>query len=201
MILSDAHRAALDGEGFVVIPAVLTQKTLDRLCRAFAAAAPQTDGTQHVVVDEEMMTTRGDWLALDRHPLALAAAQHIVGRPFESRIHGRNPLPGFGQQGLHTDWRPRLADEPYRAVTAIWMLDDFRHDNGATRLVPGSHRQPGALDKALAQPLSQHPSEVVIMGRAGSVLLFNGHLVHSGRKNTSGAPRRAAQWTAVALGT
>lgn len=48
---------------------------------------------------------------------------------------------------------------------------------------------------------TQHPGEVVITGRAGSVLLFNGHLLHSGRKNTSGVSRRAAQWTAVALET
>ena len=181
-----------------MIQGVLEHATVDRLCRAFAAAPPQADGTQHVVVDEET-PMRDDWLALDRHPLARAAAQHILGRRFESRIHGRNPLPGFGQQGLHADWRPRRPDEPYQAATAIWMFDDFRGDNGATRLVPGSHLQPGGLDKALCQPLSHHPGEIVIIGQAGSVLLFNGHLLHSGRKNGSGAPRRAAQWTATVL--
>ena len=198
MILLDTHRAALDQQGYVVIPDVLDEDALDRLCRAFVEAPPQSDGTQHVEIAEEDPKL-GDWVALDRHPLALAAAQHILKRPFKTRIHGRNPLPGFGQQGLHADWRPRRAGEPYQAATAIWMLDDFRDENGATRLVPGSHLQTGVVDKTVTQPLARHPRELVIVGRAGSALLFNGHLLHSGRRNESGAPRRAAQWTATAL--
>jgi ectoine hydroxylase-related dioxygenase (phytanoyl-CoA dioxygenase family) len=196
--LLDTHRAALDQHGYVVIPDVLDDETLERLCRLFAEAPPQADGTQHVEVDEQDPRF-SDWVALDRHPLAQAAARHIVRSPFKTRIHGRNPLPGFGQQGLHADWHPRRPGEPYRAATAIWMLDDFREDNGATRVVPGSHLQPGVVDKTVTQPLARHPREIVVVGRAGSVLLFNGHLLHSGRKNGSGGPRRAAQWTATAV--
>ena len=198
VILLDAHRAALDRQGYVVIPDVLDDGALERLRRVFSEAPPQADGTQHVEVDEEDPRL-SDWVALARHPLAQAAAQHILNRPFKTRIHGRNPLPGFGQQGLHADWRPRGPGEPYRATTAIWMLDDFREDNGATRVVPGSHLQPGVVDKTITQPLARHPREIVIVGRVGSALLFNGHLLHAGCRNSSGGPRRAAQWTATAL--
>ena len=125
VILLHAHRVALDQQGYVVIPNVLDDDALERLCRVFAEAPPQADGTQHVEVDEEDPRF-SDWVALDRHPLSQAAAQHILKRPLKTRIHGRNPLPGFGQQGLHADWRPRGPGEPYRAATAIWMLDDFR---------------------------------------------------------------------------
>jgi ectoine hydroxylase-related dioxygenase (phytanoyl-CoA dioxygenase family) len=196
--LLDLHRTALDQNGYVVIPDVLDHATLDRLCRAFGGAPAQRDGTQHVEVDEADPRF-SDWLALDRHPLALAAARHILKRPFQTRIHGRNPLPGYGQQGLHADWRPRAPGEPFTVTTVIWMFDDFREDNGATRVVPGSHLQTGAVDKSLTQPLAHHPRELVVVGRAGSALLFNGHLLHSGCRNTSGAPRRAAQWSATAL--
>jgi len=78
-------------------------------------------------------------------------------------------------------------------MTAIWMLDDFTIENGATRVVPGSHVVTTPLAKALAQPLAHHPREIVITGRAGSVLIFNGHLWHSGRKNESRGPRRCVQ--------
>jgi ectoine hydroxylase-related dioxygenase (phytanoyl-CoA dioxygenase family) len=198
VILLDAHRVALDQHGFVVVPDVLDGDALDRLRRAFTEAPAQLDGTQHVEVDEADPRF-SDWVALDRHPLAYEAAQHILKRPFKTRIHGRNPLRGFGQQGLHVDWRPRAPGEAFKVTTGIWMFDDFREDNGATRVVPGSHLQAGAVDKTLTQPLAHHPRELVIVGRAGSALLFNGHLLHSGCRNDSGAPRRAAQWTATAL--
>jgi ectoine hydroxylase-related dioxygenase (phytanoyl-CoA dioxygenase family) len=92
--------------------------------------------------------------------------------PYRAGVHGRNPLPGFGQQGLHADWRPRQPGEPYAVLTLIWMLDDFTQDNGATRVVPGSHKSPRAIDKKLAQPLARHPRELVVTGAAGDMLVF-----------------------------
>jgi ectoine hydroxylase-related dioxygenase (phytanoyl-CoA dioxygenase family) len=88
---------------------------------------------------------------------------------------------------------PRATVKPFMVMTAIWMLDDFTIDNGATRIVPGSHTITEPLAKMLAQPLARHPREIVITGRAGSVLIFNGHLWHSGRKNESDGPRRCVQ--------
>src|SRR5262245_34087998 len=73
------------------------------------------------------------------------------------------------------------------------MLDDFTPENGATRVVPGSHRITRPLAKDLAQPLARHRDEKVIVGSAGSVLIFNGYLWHSGRRNDSKGPRRAIQ--------
>ena len=49
------------------------------------------------------------------------------------------------------------------------------------------------IPKSLAQPDARHPRERVVTGPAGSVLVFNGHLWHSGRRNASRGPRRAAQ--------
>jgi ectoine hydroxylase-related dioxygenase (phytanoyl-CoA dioxygenase family) len=78
-------------------------------------------------------------------------------------------------------------------ITALWMLDDFTAENGATRVVPGSHRITRALSKNLAQPLARHPDERIVIGRAGDVLIFNAYLWHSGRRNESKGPRRAVQ--------
>src|SRR5262249_29251496 len=110
----------------------------------------------------------------------------------------RNPRPGFGQQGLHSDAVPRAAADPFSVVTAIWMLDDFTTENGATRVVPRSHLVTRPLAKSFAQPLAHHPEERVITGDAGSVLIFNGHLWHSGTQNRSQGPRRAVQMIFVA---
>lgn len=197
MVLSAAQLATLDRDGYIVVPQALDARWVGRLRRAFDDAPLQGDGTQHVRLTDTTAELDA-WAALKSHPLIVAAAQHVLGRPYQVDVHGRNPLPGFGQQGLHADWTARSPGEPYFAVTALWMLDDFHDINGATRVVPGSHRDTRPLPKSLRQPLARHPAEKVITGKAGSVLLFNGHLLHSGRKNASGSPRRAAQMVVLA---
>jgi ectoine hydroxylase-related dioxygenase (phytanoyl-CoA dioxygenase family) len=46
----------------------------------------------------------------------------------------------------------------------------------------------------MADPASHHPEEIVVTGKAGSVLIFNGHLWHSGTRNNNQHPRHALQY-------
>jgi ectoine hydroxylase-related dioxygenase (phytanoyl-CoA dioxygenase family) len=196
-VLSRSDIAALDAAGYVVVPGALDAAWVSRLKVAFERAAAQQNGTQHVEITEETPEVDA-WLALKEHPSVLAAAEHVLSRPFRVRdLHGRNPLPGFGQQGLHSDWMERPDPRRFFVLTALWMIDDFTVENGATRLVPGSHRLVRTLPKALVQPAARHPEERVVTGSAGSVLLLNGHTWHSGRRNESGGPRRAGQMVLV----
>ena len=82
-------------------------------------------------------------------------------------------------------------------ATALWLLDDFTADNGATRVVPGSHRK-GAVPKSFADPERHHPDETIVIACAGSVLVINGHLWHSGTRNRARGPRRVVQCVFVA---
>lgn len=198
MIFDEPQRTELDVAGFVVVPGALDREWLARLARAFDDAPVQTSGTQHVALGEDTPELAA-WRELEQHPVLAAAAAHVLGRPSRLRsLHGRNPLPGFGQQGLHADDLPRSPGEPYTVVTALWMIDAFTADNGGTRVVPGSHRLTHPPPTSLAQPLAHHPDERVVTGGAGSVLILNGHLWHSGRRNDSAAGRRAAQMVVVA---
>ncbi len=193
MPLAEAYREALDRDGFAVVPNVLDEAWRARLLPAFQNAPAQSSGTQHVRLSDATPELAA-WNAMATNPLVFAAAEHILRRPFRVRdLHGRNPLPGFGQQGLHVDWGPGEAGDPYFVVTAIWIIDPFTVENGGTRVVPGSHRLPHSPPAAYAQPLARHPGERVVTGNAGDVLIFNGHLWHSGRRNDSAGPRRAAQ--------
>jgi len=198
MQLSAEQKDALDRDGFLVAAGALDAGWLARLARAFESAPPQADGTQHVVLSDAT-PERDAWRRLESHPVVVAAAAHVLGGPIRVRdLHGRNPLPGYGQQGLHADAMPRAAGDPYAVVTALWMIDAFTEDNGGTRVVPGSHRLTRPPPPSFAQPLAHHPDERVITGAAGSVLVFNGHLWHSGRRNSSTGPRRAGQMVIVA---
>ncbi len=184
----------LDEAGFFVAPAGLPTDGIALLTAAFATA-PADGGTQHVDIDAAV-PHYAEWMRLSKIPIVREAAHAVLGAPPQAiRLHGRNPLPGFGQQGLHADARPRPAGEPWSVVTAIVMLDAFTPDNGATRVVPGSHRIVAPPAKTWAQPEAHHPEEQLVTGPAGSVLVFNGHLWHSGTRNRSQAARRAAQLT------
>src|SRR5262245_49374200 len=190
--LAGLHEA-LDRDGFIVVPAALDDGWVARLRRAFETTPAQASGTQHVTITDGTPEVDA-WRALERHPLLVAGADHVLGGAHRiAQFHGRNPLPGFGQQGLHADEVPRAPGDPYIVFTALWMLDDFTAENGATRVVPGSHLITRPLPKALAQPLAHHPDEYIAVGRAGSVLMLNGHLLHSGRRNDSKGPRRSVQ--------
>jgi ectoine hydroxylase-related dioxygenase (phytanoyl-CoA dioxygenase family) len=62
---------------------------------------------------------------------------------------------------------------------ALWALTDFDHANGATRLVPGSHRR----DRRPAK--GEQAEHVEAEMPAGSVLLYDGSLWHGGGANVS----------------
>lgn len=175
--------------GYCVLPGVINTETIDELRLAFV---DQTSGhTEHVEVDAT--TPQADrWFSLvDLEPFHTIVVT-LLGPDFETRIHGRNPRPGGGQQGLHAD-QPAGKRAPVDALTAIWMLDHFTADNGATRVVPESHLSGLAVPRNLAQPHQRHPAEVIVTGATGDVVVFDSHLWHSGQKNAGRGPRRSVQ--------
>ena len=197
--LNEREKDALDRDGYLVFPDVIGPKWLEDLRAAFERAmreGPQTSdrkqtGTRHVA---NLASKDPAFEGVRTFPKVLAAARQILKRPFRvSQLSGRDPLPGFGQQGLHIDWYQRSGSEPFSIVTTIWLLDDFTERNGATRLVPGSHFVPTPLPKSMQEPANRHPNQKIITASAGSVLVFNGHVYHSGTRNDSNAPRRVLQ--------
>jgi ectoine hydroxylase-related dioxygenase (phytanoyl-CoA dioxygenase family) len=96
--------------------------------------------------------------------------------------------PGQPAQHLHRDadnwWRINRPDGPEVTLSCMLAIDDFTPDNGATRVVPGSHRwQDYAADPC--------PSDVVVQATmpAGSALLYTGRVLHGGGENRSNAWR------------
>lgn len=116
----------------------------------------------------------------------------IIEGPHELRdATYRCPQPGFGEQKLHADTLPLTAPGPNRCATVIVPLVAFAEDNGATRVVPGSHRRPDLQQRA--GNLDRADGEVTLTGPVGGAFVFSGHLLHSGTKNRSTAPRPCLQ--------
>jgi ectoine hydroxylase-related dioxygenase (phytanoyl-CoA dioxygenase family) len=202
MTLAPEEKDALDRQGYFVAPGAISADWLARLRVAFemAVGQPTTNGkqsgTRHV---NDLAWKDAAFDGVYTHPKVLAAVYHALRRPFKLfQLGGRDPLPGYGQQGLHTDWYLRTPSEPFYVVTAIWLLDDFTEKNGATRLIPGSHLMAVPLPKSIQQPESRHPDQRLVIANAGSVLVFNGHLWHSGTRNETNRQRRVLQCQFVA---
>ncbi len=87
-------------------------------------------------------------------------------------ISARNPHKKAKGQQLHLDSNLPAGDYPI-IVVALWMLDDFHMENGATRIVPGSHK-----NKGYAEDGKRYDNELTVTGKQGSLLVFNGSLWH-----------------------
>ena len=102
----------------------------------------------------------------------------------------RAPLPGHGGQTLHTDWTGPVAPGDWRVANLLVALVPFAGDDGATRVVPGTHRAPDPRFRPKA-PTDRHPQEQRLRGPAGTGFVFSGHVLHSGTTNRSSTPRHA----------
>ena len=116
------------------------------------------------------------------HSNVLPFAEHLLDE--ECLLSGTTCMnigPGEVHQGLHSDdglvnvQRPRI---PFM-VTTIWAFSDFTADNGATRIVPGSHKFDHEPRKG--QEVEHIPAEM----ETGSVLVVNGGTWHCGGANNT----------------
>ncbi|BAN48084.1 phytanoyl-CoA dioxygenase family protein [Metapseudomonas resinovorans] len=181
-------REQLHRDGFVLLRRAIPTQWLDELRAVFDAGVkpsdqwpvPRGQDWRHSLLDVDARVQ-----ALCRLPALLAVVGELVGeRFFLSQVEGREPLAGGGHQRLHRDLS---AQRPGDIANALAYLDDYGPENGATRLVPGSHRPgPGEPpvdfnDESRAKQLS---------GSAGDILVFDVDLVHAGSLNVIGARRR-----------
>ena len=191
----------LDRDGYAPLPGVLDGAQLEAI-RARLAELMAAEGDQAgIEVHQEAGTDRladlvnkGEMFRpcfTDSRLLACMA--HVLGDFKLSSLNFRAALPGQGHQNLHTDWGGPVEPGDYQVCNAIWLLDDFTPSNGATRVVPGSHRAGTVPRLALSDPAARHPDEVLVTAPAGTVVVFNSHLWHGGTQNRSDrtAPRHA----------
>lgn len=197
-VLTPEQYAHLDERGYLLLPDVVDPEWLAEIQQRLRdlqvkeGPAGGSEVSRQVGVDMlANLLNKGEMFErMLRAPAVLAATHHVLGDMKVNSLNYRSAPPGHGEQELHSDCDFRVRpDGTYRICNSMWLVDDFTLVNGATRVVAGTHRSGKLPIDVLDDPLQPHPDEQIITGTAGSVMIFNSHLWHSGTVNRSAAPR------------
>jgi len=123
------------------------------------------------------------------HPFVLDVVGRVLGHASNFQLHLTQLIaigPGEPAQLIHRDqWAFDFFPFPlgYEVqCNTIWAMTDFTAENGATRVIPGSHLYGDKLEFAHDDC---EPAEM----SAGSVFLYTGAVYHGGGANRSRATR------------
>jgi ectoine hydroxylase-related dioxygenase (phytanoyl-CoA dioxygenase family) len=141
-----------------------------------------------------------DWVRIDNlllhgaryeslpvHARLLPVIEGVLGRDcLLSWCMTSNQLPGAVAQRLHCDDEMYPLPRPHVPLlcNALIALCEFTAANGATQVVPGSHRW-------AAQPAKPYPDGEPVEMAPGDALIWNGSLWHTAGANRTDKPRPA----------
>ena len=201
--MNDEQRKQLDEQGYLIFKGLLPPDQIELL----RTKVEELWGTEGEKAGEENyiepgvrrlanLANKGDiFREIYSHPQVLEVIEAVMGSEIRaSMVNARDVPPHTGaRMPFHMDSdKGRHRDEKgFSAATAIWMLDPFTVENGATAFVPGSHLIGKSPKQVLTDLNASHPDEIVLEGEAGDVLVFNGHCWHAGRPNLTDGHRRA----------
>jgi hypothetical protein len=195
-VAADEVIAALDHAGGAIVEDLVTP---DVVAQVIAEMTPYLDATPPGADDFSGRATRRTGALVARSP----ASHGLIGHPLVLDVadgflwEGKTTFqlhlsqliaigPGSPAQALHRDqWCFdffTFPDDMEVELSTMWALTDFTLDTGATRVIPGSHRDG---DEATADEHRAVRAEM----RPGSVLLYSGRTIHGGGANTSDEAR------------
>ena len=186
--------------GYAVLDAGLGAAALEALRTKFDAvrgAVLAEHGLERLREINEHHTVRAPlardaaFLDLARAAPVLALCRAMLGPGFI--LNQQNGVVNPANEALYSQgaWH---RDLPYQhftssrplALNALFCLDDFTEENGATLVVPGSHKEEALPSDALLLA-----SERCLTAKAGSLLVLDAMTYHRGGPNRTARDRRA----------
>lgn len=197
--------AALKADGCCVVENLASNELMDTVADEMA---PYIDRSPNGRDDFAGTLTRrtGAMLARSRashqlvmHPLVLDVSRSILDKMPVMQLNLTQVIsvfPGETEQPLHRDqqgWAffPFPTDYDPQCNT-IWAMTDFTIDNGATRILPGTHVLPP--ETTSEEAASGRQIERAEMSR-GSVLFYTGKVFHAAGANNSSEVRQGINIT------
>ncbi len=128
--------------------------------------------------------------ALAAHPALLALARELLGDYVVLMQQNgviNPPKQAHTQLSYHRDlpYQHFVSSRPL-AMSALFCIDPFRVETGATTVIPGSHRMEAFPSAEVAAEL-----DTPVTAEPGSFIVFDSMLFHRAGTNVSDRPRRA----------
>jgi ectoine hydroxylase-related dioxygenase (phytanoyl-CoA dioxygenase family) len=191
----ERHRERIDRDGYTVLGCVIEPELVDalhadvvRLERELAVQPGPNLFEGFKTLRIYNLLARGEsFRRVPVHAAVLPLIEAVIGKGcLISSLSSIKILPGENEQPVHADDMVFSLPRPHVPLVcnSMWAITDFTAENGATRVLPGSHREgraPGFFDEVEGMIPAEMPR--------GSVLIYNGSLWHRGGANRSDAPR------------
>jgi len=200
--MDDASRArhveAVRRDGYAVVENAIAPEAIERLAENLArlerdlGAKPAGNGFEghRTVRIYNLLAYGAPFDEVPIHPAVLPIVEGVLDPGcLISSLSSIAIDPGETAQPIHADDQVIPLEKPHAPIVcnSMWALTDFTEANGATRLVPGSHRKPnpeyGGAYETIAAEMPK-----------GSVLIWDGALWHGG-----GANRTDERRTGIAM--
>lgn len=190
----DDHAARVADLGYTVVEDAIAPELLDALAASLdhlervLGTGPGTNSFEghRTVRVYNLLAHDSVWQQVPVHEHVLPIVERVLDPGcLVSSLSSIRIGPGETAQMIHADDQLIPIPRPHPPVVcnSMWALTDFTAENGATRLVPGSHRADHAPD--LATAYDSIPAEMP----RGSVLIWDGALWHGGGANSTDADR------------
>ncbi len=188
------HIADLEEQGYTVIESLLSDSEIQTVK---GALSPWLKGRKMGRNEFEGLRTERVYALLAKDPALALIVEHpeilsIVDAYLEpdyllASNLAINVHPGETPQSFHRDTTGGLGTSVTTTygISTIWNFDDFTETNGATEVIPGSHRWTSEM------PRSDDARAIKVIMPKGSVILFSGWLFHRGGANRSDSTRLA----------
>lgn len=189
-----AHLERMATDGYTIVEDAIEPQLLDELSAVVERVERERDVEPAGNIFEGRKTLRVyNLLARDAvfaqvpvHPKILPIIERVLDSGcLVSSLSSIGILPGETAQPLHADDQLIPLPKPHVSIicNTMWALTDFTEENGATRVIPGSHKRDG--NPPLGASLPTIPAAM----RRGSVLIFDGSIWHGGGENRTLARR------------
>ena len=182
-----SHLDRLARDGFTIVENAIEPDLVDALAAALdrlerdlgARPAQNTFEGRNTVRIYNLLAHGSPFEAVPTHPAVLPLVEGVLDEGcLISSLSSIAIDPGETAQPIHADDQVIPLEKPHRPVVcnSMWALTDFTEANGATRLVPGSHRRENPVYGGDYETIAAE------MPR-GSVLIWDGALWHGGGAN------------------
>ena len=190
----ESHVARVVRDGYTIVEDAIEVELIDALAADLLRLEAEVGAAPAKNIFEGLRTVR-IYNLLARGPLYQRIPVHDSVLPVVEKVLDRGCLvsslssiaigPGETPQPLHADDQIIPLPRPHvpLIVNSMWAITDFTDDNGATRIIPGSHSRDHA--PRLGTPYETTPAVM----RRGSVMIYDGALWHGGGANRTGVRR------------